>query len=46
MPKRSGAESGAGGGRSHRGGAGHAGAVAQSGAGKGKTEPSREGKEH
>src|SRR5436309_1233788 len=36
MPKRSGVESGAGGGSSHRGGAGHAGAGAQSGAGNSK----------
>jgi hypothetical protein len=36
MPKRSGAESGAGGGSSHRGGAGPAGAGAQSGAGNSK----------
>jgi len=36
MPKRSGAESGAGGSSSHRGGAGHAGAGAQSGAGNSK----------
>jgi hypothetical protein len=39
MPKRSGAESGAGGGSSHRGGAGHAGAGAQSGAGNSKKNP-------
>ena len=39
MPKRSGAESGAGGGSSHRGGAGHAGAGAQSGAGNNKKNP-------
>lgn len=39
MPLRSGAESGAGSGGSRRGGAGHAGAGAQSGAGDTKKKP-------
>jgi hypothetical protein len=39
MPKRSGAESGAGGSGSRRGGAGRAGAGAQSGAGNSKKNP-------